>query len=159
MKLVVALAGRRAEPFAAALAEAIVNAARLERRALSFYSSIEAAIRRALGQPAAAGALTSEQLASVFGPSPARYLGQLVAISVAIGDGHIAYSAAPRGCARSPCPSRSTSEHSHVIHLVVRIRKERSARVGDQPGRGLQRVGSARGGDRRTSRGFHGAAL
>jgi hypothetical protein len=99
---VVALAGRRAEPFAVALAEAIVDAARLERRALSFYTSIEAAIRRALGQPCAAGALTSEQLASVFGPSPARYVGQLVAISVAIGDGHIAYSSAPRGLAAQP---------------------------------------------------------
>jgi hypothetical protein len=99
---VVQLAGPGAEPFAIALAEAIVDAARLERRARSFYTSIEVAIRGALGQEGGADALTSEQLASVFGPSPARYLGQLVAISVSIGDRHIAYSAAPRGLASLP---------------------------------------------------------
>ena len=99
VRQVVQLAGPGAEPFAIALAETIVDAARLERRARSFYTSIEVAIRRALGQEGAADALTSEQIASVFGPSPARYLGQLVAISVSIDDRHIAYSAAPRGLA------------------------------------------------------------
>jgi hypothetical protein len=102
VRQVVQLAGPGAEPFAIALAEAIVDAARLERRARSFYTSIEAAIRRALGQDGAADPLTSEQLASVFGPSPASYLGQLVAIRVSVGDRHIAYSAAPRGLAALP---------------------------------------------------------
>ncbi len=102
VRQVIQLAGRRGDPLTTALAEAIVDSAQLERRALAFYTSIETAICRALGRDGSASRLMPDQLARVFGPSPARYLGQLVGISVASGDGQIAYSAAPREAAPLP---------------------------------------------------------
>ncbi len=102
VRQVVELSGRRADPMATALAEAIVDAAQLERRALAFYTAIETAILGALGRDASPVPLMPEQLARVFGPSPARYLGQLLGISIASGDGPIAYSAAPPEVAPQP---------------------------------------------------------
>lgn len=102
VRQVVELSGGRADPLATALAEAIVDAAQLERRAIAFYTAIETAILGALGRDESAVPLAPEQLARVFGPSPARYLGQLVGISIASGDGPIAYSAAPREAAPQP---------------------------------------------------------
>lgn len=98
---VIQLAGRPADdPWTTEIAEAIVDAARLEQLALAFYSSIEVTIGRALGRSAPSSPLVSEQLARVFGTSPARYLGHLIEIDVAISDGQTAYSRRYEGSRR-----------------------------------------------------------
>lgn len=100
VRQVIELAGRRGGALTTALAEAIVDSARLERRAIAFYSSIERALGAALGRDERPDSLAPEELARVFGPAPARYLGQLVDVSVAVSDGQTVYSAA----AREPLP-------------------------------------------------------
>jgi hypothetical protein len=98
---VIQLAERPADdPWTTEIAEAIVDSARLEQLALAFYSSIEATIGRALGRSAPSTPLTSEQLARVFGTSPARYLGHLIEIDVAISDRQTVYSRRYEGSRR-----------------------------------------------------------
>lgn len=75
------------------IAEALVASARLWQLALRFFSATETAIAEALGTPGAApAALTQDDLCRVFGPSPARYLGELIDLEVDVSTEQILYS-------------------------------------------------------------------
>lgn len=75
------------------IAEALVASARLWQLALRFFSATETAIAAALGSSEIGRpALTQDDLCRVFGPSPARYLGELIDLEVDVSTEQILYS-------------------------------------------------------------------
>lgn len=110
-----------AEPWLAAVAEALVDTATLEHLALDALAELEHVIVRSLaGRPVGGGAiagtwldgdrvprLTSEELGRVFGVSPVRYLGELLGVDVEVTAEQITYSRRREG-------SRAVANHSHL---------------------------------------------